>query len=482
MDFDIQNDDDLQRILNSKILIDELKIRCLTDFSFYCKLFFYHCYNIKFKWAEHHEKIKNALMKIFLGEINRLLIMAPPQSGKSVLVVPLFASWCYAHNAGCRFMNLSRSDDLVTRNSNECKMFIKSNLWQAMFNLDFIKGEDTASKWKTTKNGQYHAIPLEGQVTGKSVGSLDRKIFGGALLIDDPVKAMRSMFYHTERELAFKAIYDAQSRLATDLTPIIVAMQGTHEDDPAGRIKQGALMGDWHHVIIRALNKDDESFWEEKLSTDFLHKYREKDPYFFATQYQQETMPPAGGLFKREFWKFYTVLPKIKYRIIVADTAMKTGQQHDFTVFACWGLCNDGNAYLIDLLRDKVEAPELRRSFQSFCGKHKNTGNGNLRMVYIEDKASGIGLIQDMRRSLRIPIEAIKRGPSQNKLLRANDIVGYISSGYVFLPEKVHWLSDFMVEHSLFPNGAHDDMVDTTCDAVKLLLVDSKNSGRVTVI
>ena len=478
--FDIQDSDNLKQVLRSNQGIEALRARCLQDFKFYCQLMFYHCHSTEFHWMPHHERIKNALMRVFVGDTKRLLIMAPPQSGKSVLVVPLFASWCFAHNPGCRFMNLSRSDDLVLRNSNECKMFIKSPLWQAMFDLTFIK--DSVSVWHTEGNGQYHAIPLEGQVTGKPVGCLKRDKFGGALIIDDPVKAKKAMFYHTERELAFNSILDAQSRLATDLTPIILAMQGTHEDDPAGRIKAGELMGDWEHVIVSALDDDDQSFWPEKLSSEYLIELRSKGLYFFETQYQQRTMPPEGGLFKRHFWKFYTVLPKITYRIIVADTAMKTGKQNDYTVFACWGLSADGNAYLIDLLRDKVEAPELRDSFSAFCNKHKNSGNGHLRMIYVEDKASGTGLLQDMSRMLQMPITPIKRGPDQNKLLRANDIVGYISSGYVYLNKNAHWLSDFLIEHSLFPNGKHDDMVDTTSDGVKILLVDGKNTGRITVI
>lgn len=479
---DLQNEDDLKIVLHSPHLLESLRAKCLIDFKFYCQLFFYYCYGVRFQWAPHHEIIKDKLMHVFAGNIKRLLIMAPPQSGKSVLVVPLFVSWCMAHDSGCRFMNLSRSDDLVTRNSNECKMFIKSTLWQALFDLTFSKGEDKVSKWKTIRNGQYHAIPLQGQVTGKSVGLLDRSKFGGALLIDDPVKADRSMYFHNERELAFNGIKGAQSRLATDATPIIVAMQGTHEDDPAGRIKAGELMGDWDVVTIKAINDKNESFWPEKLNIQYLLELKSKNPYFFMTQYMQETVPPSGSLFKREFWKFYRILPDINYRIIVADTAMKIGKENDYTVFACWGLGSDGNAYLIDILRDKLEAPELRKAFTSFCMKHKAESNGYLKMIYIEDKASGIGLIQDMKRDLKLPITPIKRGPDQNKILRANSIVGYISSGYVFLNEKASWLSDYLIEHSLFPNGRHDDMVDTTSDGVKILLVDGKNVSRIRVM
>lgn len=479
---DIQNDDILDSILDSPDLMAALRDECLSDFKFYVQLMFYHCYGLRFLWAEHHEKIRVALMKIWLGDTDRLLIIAPPQSGKSVLVVPLFSSWCFAHNSGCRFMNLSRSDDLVLRNSNECKMFIKSPLWQAMFNLEIPRGKDSASMWKTTTNGQYHAIAIGGQVTGKSVGSLDRSKFGGALIVDDPVKAKAAMYFHKERQTAFDGIKDAQSRIATDQTPIILAMQATHPDDPACRIRDGALIGDWEFVHIPALDENDTSFWPEKLTTEYLHALRDKDPYFFNAQYMGVPEPPSGGTFKREYWKYYKVLPKLQYRIVVADTAMKKGKENDYTVFACWGLGEDKNAYLIDLFRDKLEAPELRRSFRAFCLKHKNTGNGQLRKAYVEDKASGTGLIQDTKRESQIPVVGVKRGREDNKILRANDIVGYIESGYVFLPESVPWLSDFILEHSLFPAGKHDDQVDTTSDGVKLLLVDGNRESRIRVI
>lgn len=480
---DIQDDEILESILESPDLIKSLRDECLSDFRFYVQLMFYHCYGLHFLWAAHHEKIRVALMEIWLGDIDRLLIIAPPQSGKSVLVVPLFSSWCFAHNPGCRFMNLSRSDDLVLRNSNECKMFIKSPLWQAMFFLDIPRGKDRASMWTTTNNGQYHAISIGGQVTGKSVGSLDRTQFGGALIIDDPVKAKAAMYFHKERQTAFDGIRDAaQSRLATDQTPIILAMQATHQDDPACRIRDGALMGNWSFVHVPALDENEESFWPQKLTTKYLLELRSKDPYFFNAQYMGVPEPPSGGIFKREYWRYYTIPPKLKYRIIVADTAMKKGKENDYTVFTCWGLGEDGNVYLIDLFRDKLEAPELRRAFIAFCMKHKNTGNGNLRKAYVEDKASGTGLIQETKRNAQIPVVGIKRGREDNKVLRANDIVGYVESGYVYLPENASWLSDFILEHSLFPAGKHDDQVDNTSDGVKLLLIDGNRESRIRVI
>jgi len=36
----------------------------------------------------------------------------------------------------------------------------------------------------------------------------------------------------------------------------------------------------------------------------------------------------------------------------------------------------------------------------------------------------------------------------------------------VLLPQTAPWLSDYLAEFAAFPNGAHDDMVDPTMDAV----------------
>lgn len=116
----------------------------------------------------------------------------------------------------------------------------------------------------------------------------------------------------------------------------------------------------------------------------------------------------------------------------------------------------------------------MRLQFKSFWNKHVgNPGQtiGNLRAAYVEDKASGTGLIQDIKASEGIPIVAVPR--NVDKLCRAMDMCHYIASGYVYLPEDAQWLNAYLSEFSSFTplmTHMHDDQIDPTLDAIDILL------------
>jgi predicted phage terminase large subunit-like protein len=84
--------------------------------------------------------------------------------------------------------------------------------------------------------------------------------------------------------------------------------------------------------------------------------------------------------------------------------------------------------------------------------------------MYVEDKVSGTGLIQTLRRE-GVPVLPVQR--DRDKLSRAYDAAPFVESGNVLLPETVPWLSDFLGECETFPSGAHDDQLDPMFDAIR---------------
>ena len=104
---------------------------------------------------------------------------------------------------------------------------------------------------------------------------------------------------------------------------------------------------------------------------------------------------------------------------------------------------------------------------KNFWCKHRD----KFKPLYmnVEDKVSGTTLIQTLSKTADpvIPIIAIQR--NIDKITRALDVAPFIESGRVYLPEQADWLSDFITEHAQFPNGAHDDQVDTTSDGLNAI-------------
>jgi predicted phage terminase large subunit-like protein len=234
----------------------------------------------------------------------------------------------------------------------------------------------------------------------------------------------------------------------------------------------------WHQLCLKALDNG-RALWPYKHDVAALEELRRKNPYVFSGQYQQEPTPLGGGIFKAEWVKLYRVAPNFEYKILTGDTAQKTKEHHDFTVFQCWGL-KAREIYLVDQVRGKWEAPELLTIARAFWNKHNNQSatTGRLRNFYIEDKASGTGLIQTLRRVEKIPVKAIQR--AIDKVTRAMDAAPYFEGGFVHLPESAPWLSDYVRELTEFTpddNHEHDDQIDATMDAIEILLAPAKATG-----
>ncbi|MCY1404602.1 hypothetical protein D9M71_198150 [compost metagenome] len=121
---------------------------------------------------------------------------------------------------------------------------------------------------------------------------------------------------------------------------------------------------------------------------------------------------------------------------------------------------------MLDQIRGKWEAPELLVQARAFWIKHVNSDPSTLRSMQVEDKVSGTGLIQTLRRE-GVAIVPVQR--NNDKISRAHDASPFIESGNVLFPIDAPYLSDLLAEASSFPGGAHDDQLDPMFDAIKLV-------------
>ena len=199
------------------------------------------------------------------------------------------------------------------------------------------------------------------------------------------------------------------------------------------------------------------------------------DPYTTSSQYQQNPSPLGGGMFKDKYWKHYDILPAdIDLVRMYADTAQKTKEHNDYSVFQLWARSMSSGIYLVDQMRGKWEAPELESKMVEFWYKHKPTmyKPRGCQVVKIEDKSSGSSLIQSIKKDYLIPVEPIQR--NTDKVLRAMGVVKYFASGYIHLPINLDWVHDYKEEFRKFTplmTHKHDDQIDPTMDAVEDLIV-----------
>lgn len=215
--------------------------------------------------------------------------------------------------------------------------------------------------------------------------------------------------------------------------------------------------------------------WQFKHDLEQLQVLEKGNPYTFSSQYQQQPTMLGGGMFKDKYWKMYDVLPSdIDIMRIYGDTAQKTKEHNDYSVFQMWARSPTSGIFLVDQCRGKWEAPELESKLVEFWNKHKPTMYKRMgaQVVKIEDKSSGSSLIQSIKRDYLIPVEAIQR--NTDKVLRAMGTVKYFASGYVHLPKDAEWVHDYKEEFRKFTplmTHKHDDQIDPTMDAVEDLIV-----------
>ena len=271
-----------------------------------------------------------------------------------------------------------------------------------------------------------------------------------------------------------------------------------HPDDVAGRVSdtEDWKEGEWHHVNFQAIRhvdsgvkmnvsmlpKEDPRYlpremlskvspskrdvyvekevalWPERFPLEELRKRERLDPREFASLYQQSPYIQGGNLIKSSWWKTYDRREEREFQsiIIAADTAVKKTETADYSVLMVLGLDNSGDIYILDVVRDRYDFPELKRACIATNARWRGLG---LRGLYIEDRASGQSLIQELRNQSGVAVIAYK--VVADKVARLNAVTPMIEGGRVFLPDNAQWLDAFMDEMQSFPSGRHDDIVDS---------------------
>jgi len=437
--------------------------------------------SIKINWfvQEIADKLQKFVIDLENGLKPMLVIEAPPQHGKSEAISDLI-SWIAGRNPHLRTIFASFSERLGIRANLKLQRLYSKKAYKDIFPGTKINDKSTVTGVAHLRNreileyvdkgGYFRNTTVQGSITGES---LDLGV------VDDPIKGREAANSETTRNKTWDWMTDDFFTRFSENAGFLMILTRWHIDDPAAR-----LIANNPRVVVlkyRAIAEDDEvhrkqgeALIPKHKSLEFLLERKSLMGESFEALFQQNPSIKGGNLFKYDWFKWWKVLPIIKYRIIVVDTAQKTKEQNDFTVLQCWGYSTDGNLYLLDMLRGKFEAPQLRRDSKIFYKRHnEKTGMGALRYMYIEDKSSGSSLIQDFK-SEKMKIKAIQR--NVDKVSRAYDVIPYIEAGRVYLNEDIPFVDSLVSEATSFPRDKNDDTIDPLMDAISITMDKPVNS------
>ena len=504
-----------------------LRVALLEDLMSYQRFFFYRKEGAPFIINWHHEILCEFLTKVLNGEITRGIINIPPGFTKTELAVKAFMGYGIAKYPNARFMHVSFSQPLALANSSEVKEDVNSEEFQSLWEREAKTDTKAKDRWFTKEGGGMMAAPTKGQITGFRAGRMVARKFTGALVVDDPLKP-DDAYSDTLRNAANNRYNNTlRSRLAlnnADGTPVIVIMQRLHENDLTGFLLKGGTGEKWDHLVIPDIIPEDGPWvfnnypkkythgrpyfyeweshigptWQFKMNEQTIADLKASDPYTYASQYTQLPAPLGKGMVKEAWWTYHhgmnetgdqvkivgldgvPVMIPIRYKMIYGDTAQKTEEQHDYSVFQCWAYGADGRIYLVDQIRGKWEAQDLEPTAKAFFDKHEANFPTNLVGITgrkVEDKASGVGLIQTMNSLYGAGyIEGIPR--TKDKVTRVMGGIPYICQGKVVIPAHANYSEDYVGEWNEFsPKDTHDhdDQIDPTLDAIEEMLQGSYN-------
>ena len=435
---------------------------------------------------------------------NNLLITMPPRHAKSTFATILFPAYYIARNPTRQVMSSSYNSQLAVDFGRQVKSIVEEKTITQAF-PDFILRTDSraADVWRTEAGGAYFGVGVGGTTSGRPAN---------LLIIDAPIKSREDAESMTLRNKTWNYYTSA---LTTRLQPQtdggppkqIIILTRWHPDDLAGRLMatEDWEEGRWKHINFPAIKEqksdrkvmrfelpathpeyateeatwdmksgkrqvkdtDQVALWPERFPIEELERRQRLNPREFASLYQQQPYIEGGNLLKQEWWRFYPEdLKPESFPVIVIglDTAFKKTESADYSVAVVAGLDRTGDIYIIDIVRDKWDFPELKQRLIRLNNQWRGRG---LRAMYIEDKASGQSIIQELKRESGLAVIPYK--VVHDKVSRVNAILPLIEGGRIFVPEASKWLDKFMDETAAFPNGMYDDQVDAMTIAIDVL-------------
>jgi hypothetical protein len=311
-------------------LLQEKKQRLLAQQSL---LAFTERTTLNWKPGKIHREICAQLDRVTAGEIDRLMLLCPPQHGKSQITSRRFPAYMLGRDPREDVISASATADLAEGFGRDVRNCIASPEFAGVFpDTQLAEDSQAKGKWNTKQGGGYYAVGVGGDLFGR----------GGAAIIDDPFGSWADAQSELQRDKVWDWYRGTLYNRIRPKKPIIVIQHRMHEDDLAGRlIEQQKCGGDkWEIVNLPALIDDPP--WAERYDSAALERIRlNTDPRQWSALYLQNPTPDDGTFFLREWFEFFDPksMPRC-YKYTTGDFAV-TDDGGDFTEIGTHGYAED---------------------------------------------------------------------------------------------------------------------------------------------
>jgi len=427
--------------------------------------------------GRHHRLLARRFEAILSGKLKRLMIFMPPGHSKSLMGSILLPSWFLGRYPQRRVLHISHTAELVQGFGREVRDLLQTEEYREIFpNVELRPDVKAVGRWHTTHGGIYTAAGVGGAISGKR---------GDLGILDDVISEQDA--YSEVARRTFKQWYPGgfRTRLMPG-APIVWINTRWAFNDPAGWereqaeergeawdvVELPAILDDVAAAILGDGAKSGEALFPELWPLKELEAIRAELPRSqWEALYQQKPRPEEGGILKPAWWKRWPngkSMPNALHIVQSWDTAYSTEalKSNSYSARSTWAIFEDENRgsgmhamLLLEAWRGRVDYPELRREAMKAYMDYKPD------RVLVEKKASGLSLVQDLRKS-GLPISTYQ--PDRDKVARAYAVQAMLESGQIWAPER-RWADEFIQDLAQFPNGDSKDWTDTATQAWLLL-------------
>ena len=425
-------------------------------------LSFVKCVWPEFVEGPHHRHIAEKFNKLASGEITRLIVNMPPRHTKSEFASYLLPAWMVGRDPKLKIIQATHTGELAVRFGRKAKNLIDSEDYGKIFKTRLQEDSKAAGRWETAQGGEYFAAGVGGAITGRGAD---------LLIIDDP-HSEQDALSPTAMESAYEWYTSGPRQRLQPGAKIVLVMTRWSTKDLTGKLiahQKEAKSDQWDVVEFPAImdhGTNPKPVWPQYWKLEELEKVKATLPVGkWNAQWMQHPTSEEGAIIKREWWMKYDheEIPPLHHVIQSYDTAFLKKETADYSAITTWGVFypDEDSApalLLLDAIKGRYEFPELRRL------ELEQYKYWQPESVIIEAKASGLPLTYELRQ-MDIPVVNFTPSKGNDKHARVNAVAPLFESGMIYAPEQ-KFAEEVIEECASFPFGDHDDLVDSTTQAI----------------
>jgi predicted phage terminase large subunit-like protein len=426
-----------------------------------------------FKEPRFVQYLAKLLTDLEQGFVPRLSVACPVRFGKSTLCSQVFPAWYLGRHPKDEIILVSHSEKLAVDHSRRILHMMKDEKYP--FDVKIAEDSHSIQKFNTSQGGRLISLGISAAASG----------FGASLLLLDDICPEGAS--ENDLEAAWKQLTEAFLPRLNPFGKVLNIGARVSSNDCTGRLMESPDAKSWTFVNLPALAEDNdplgrqpgESLWPERFPVEELEQRRlEIGERNFSSLWQGNPLPSGGLTFRTEWLGHrYTTLPtqraNIKptkteenleffygqkprttkpFVITSLDSAWSSSPSSDRTAFVTL-VCDGVNIFVKDILTGRWDYPDLKQQVLNYYKAQMPD------RFYVEEAASGLSLLADLRKESPIPIVGLKVG-RDSKVARAESTCAWWESGKILFPNSAPWLPDTLNELQRFPSGRYDDIVD----------------------